>query len=90
MKTNLLAIAVVTCGLLLSCNNTKQEAKKEVVVPKEEVKKMSFINKGHELIYKTVQKVGDIDKLKSKKDVVYTYTYQTCLLYTSPSPRDRG
>lgn len=36
-----------------------------------------FQNKGHELVYKMVKVVGDYNVLKQKKDVVYTYTYQT-------------
>ncbi|MGR3810017.1 DUF6503 family protein [Jiulongibacter sp. NS-SX5] len=36
----------------------------------------NFQNKGHELVYDMVQKVGTYDELKAKKDVVYTYTYQ--------------
>lgn len=79
MKFNLLAVAIVGCSLLLSCNNAKQADTKKIETPKEvkEEKKITFINKGHELVYNTVQKVGNIEQLKSKKDVVYTYTYQT-------------
>ncbi|AEL25000.1 DUF6503 family protein [Cyclobacterium marinum] len=40
-------------------------------------KKTSFENKGHELVYEMVQKVGNYSKLAEKKDVVYTYKYQT-------------
>ncbi|MEP2023540.1 MAG: DUF6503 family protein [Reichenbachiella sp.] len=36
-----------------------------------------FQNKGHELIYNMVQKAGSYQDLLNKKDVVYTYTYQT-------------
>ncbi|GJM36550.1 MAG: hypothetical protein DHS20C18_55510 [Saprospiraceae bacterium] len=38
---------------------------------------VEFQNKGHELVYKMTQKVGDYQKLLDKKDVVYTYTYTT-------------
>jgi hypothetical protein len=57
--------------VLSSCNNLKSVAKKQqektntVVVP-------NFQNKGHELVYKMVQKVGDYNKLQQKQDVVYT------------------
>ncbi|MHA7100304.1 hypothetical protein [Roseivirga pacifica] len=34
----------------------------------------SFENKGHELVYHMVKKVGDYQTLASKKDVTYTYT----------------
>ncbi|MCO6359931.1 DUF6503 family protein [Roseivirga pacifica] len=37
----------------------------------------SFENKGHELVYYMVKKVGDYQTLASKKDVTYTYTYTT-------------
>ncbi|WP_422006946.1 hypothetical protein [Roseivirga pacifica] len=37
----------------------------------------SFENKGHELVYHMVKKVGDYQTLASKKDVTYTYTYTT-------------
>ena len=70
MKISILS-SVLFCGVLfLSFTNPKKQNQndKEPVI---------FKNKAHELVYKMVQKVGDIDKLKSKKDVVYTYTYQT-------------
>jgi len=56
----------------MSCNN---ENKSEATDAKEV--KEAFQNKGHELIYEMVQKVGDYNSLRSKKDVVYTYTYKT-------------
>ena len=76
MKTRNFIIALLGLTIVWSCNNTKQ---KETKAPKESVitKAPSFINKGHELVYKSVKKAGDIDQLKSKKDVVYTYTYET-------------
>lgn len=37
----------------------------------------NFQNEGHKLVYEMVQNVGNYEKLRSKKDVVYTYTYQT-------------
>lgn len=36
-----------------------------------------FKNKAHELVYNMTQKIGDMQKLKDKKDVVYTYRYTT-------------
>lgn len=36
-----------------------------------------FQNKGHELVYKMTQQVGNYEALLNKKDVVYTYTYET-------------
>lgn len=38
---------------------------------------MAFQNKAHELVYKLTQTVGDLAKLRAKKDVTYTYTYTT-------------
>lgn len=72
MKFNLLAFVITGCSFLLSCSNVKQIDTKNT-----EIKKVNFINKGHELIYNMVEKVGNYSKLANKKDVVYTYTYQT-------------
>ncbi len=69
MKSSLLT-AVILSMLFLSCNDQSQsnaDKKNDII----------FQNKGHELIYKMVQKVGNYDALKEKRDVVYTYTYQT-------------
>lgn len=60
---------------LTSCKNEKQIDKPSTNLGKENT--ISFLNKGHELVYKMTQKVGDYTKLSNKKDVVYTYTYQT-------------
>ena len=38
---------------------------------------VSFVNKAHELVFHSVQQIGSLEKLKEKKDVVYTYTYAT-------------
>lgn len=74
---NLKTLAVVLSFLLtiVSCKNASKEEVKEKVVQKESA--INFKNKGHELVYNLVQKVGDYQKLRSKKDVVYTYTYTT-------------
>ena len=54
---------------LISCNNEK---------PTPAVSESpSFQNKGHELVYKMVQKVGNYSDLAEKKNVSYTYTYTT-------------
>lgn len=55
--------------LLLSCND-KKESKPEKPSP-------TFQNKGHELVYNMVKKVGDYGALLDKNDVIYTYTYKT-------------
>lgn len=53
-----------------SCNNGNQSESKSQDT-------LKFQNKGHELVYDMVQKVGDYNKLNNKKNVKYTYTYQT-------------
>lgn len=69
MKENIFAIAILSC-LLVSCNNSNQTNSKDETA-------LKFQNKGHQLVYTMVQKVGDYSKLLDKKNVVYTYTYQT-------------
>jgi len=68
MKIHLLALTLSLS--LLSCGNSDTN-KPEKNQPQK------FENKGHQLVYEMTQKVGDYDKLRDKKDVVYTYTYQT-------------
>ncbi len=75
MKTKLLITAFLASITFSSCD-TKVKDKVETVKPKEK-EVMVFKNKGHELVYEMVQKVGDYKKLSDRKDVVYTYTYQT-------------
>lgn len=65
MKVKNLFIALAVLALV-SCN----EKTGEKSVP-------TFQNEGHALVYDMVEKVGDYEKLAAKKDVVYTYTYQT-------------
>lgn len=62
--------------LIVSCKNAPKNEVKEVPV-KEEAVTINFQNKGHELVYNMVEKVGSYQKLKSKSDVVYTYNYAT-------------
>jgi len=50
---------------LISCKNATQQ------------NNTNFKNRGHELVYQMTEKVGNYDQLTTKKDVVYTYTYQT-------------
>lgn len=71
MKFKYVAILFLGC-LFLSCNNTNKTESKEKDAPVQ-----TFQNKGHELVYNMVQKVGDYKTLSSKKNVSYTYTYQT-------------
>lgn len=69
MKTNILT-ALVLCCLHISCNDENQSNSKSDNV-------LEFQNKGHELVYSMTQKVGTYDKLHAKKNVSYTYSYQT-------------
>lgn len=75
---NLTKSTIVALSLLvsiISCKKTTKKEEKEVTTQKETT--INFKNKGHELVYNLVQKVGDYQQLRSKKDVVYTYTYTT-------------
>ncbi|TDT45017.1 hypothetical protein CLV90_2098 [Maribacter spongiicola] len=65
-----IATLLVLSILITSCKG-EQTAKKETIQTPE------FTNKGEELVSKMLEKVGDYKTLRSKKDVVYTYTYQT-------------
>ena len=56
--------------LLMSCGNNEKVKSPDIPV-------QNFKNKGHQLVYNMVQKVGDYAMLLDKKDVVYTYSYQT-------------
>ncbi|MEP3373541.1 MAG: DUF6503 family protein [Maribacter dokdonensis] len=56
--------------LTFSCKNDKKVQHEETVTS-------TYKNKGHELVSKMIEKVGDYKTLRNKKDVVYTYTYQT-------------
>jgi hypothetical protein len=58
-----------------SCKNTSKKEVKEIITQEKSV--VNFQNKGHELVYNMVEKVGNYQKLRSKKDVIYTYTYTT-------------
>jgi len=69
MKFNYLIILILTC-LFSSCENNTQSKKETKTTP-------TFENKGHKLVYEMAQKVGTSEALTKKKDVVYTYTYET-------------
>ncbi|WP_339926274.1 DUF6503 family protein [uncultured Cyclobacterium sp.] len=66
MKLNLIALTIIN-AFLISCNGKEQSTEIET----------SFQNKGHELVYEMVQRVGDYNTLANHKDVVYSYKYQT-------------
>ena len=69
MKVKFLTIAVL-CFLYASCDEENKTGFNGEANP-------NFANKGHELFYAMVQEVGDYSTLFNKKNVVYTYTYQT-------------
>tara|TARA_A100000171_G_scaffold53119_1_gene77144 strand:+ start:337 stop:1173 length:837 start_codon:yes stop_codon:yes gene_type:complete len=68
----------ILLSLSLGACNDKPKTKSEVseIAVQKDVPQ-TFQNKGHELVYTMVEKVGNYDTLSSKKDVVYTYTYTT-------------
>lgn len=65
--TFLLSVALFACD-----NNTQTKPTKEEAAPI-----VIFQNKGHELVAAMAETVGTYKALRSKKDVVYTYTYTT-------------
>jgi len=66
MKLSLISLIIINV-LFISCNG-KDQSKENTT---------SFQNKGHELVYEMVQKVGNYSTLAKNKDVVYSYKYQT-------------
>lgn len=48
--------------------------KGEKTVKKEEISTPTYDNKGQELVSKMVEKVGTYQTLRSKRDVIYTYS----------------
>ncbi len=74
MKFSLLT-AILLSIFFISCKDKPQAEIPQAIAP--EINTPTFQNKGHELVYTMVQKVGNYDSLAKKKDVVYTYTYQT-------------
>lgn len=69
MKTIILT-AIFSLLLLTCANNDKGKQQKEVT-------ENDFQNQGHELVFNMVQKVGNYNTLLKKRNVIYTYTYQT-------------
>lgn len=77
MKINTLTI--IACLFLASCNNKTSDTKSKTITSDTEKEETlpTFDNKGHELVYHFAKKTGDYQTFLSKKDVVYTYTYET-------------
>ena len=67
----LLSIACTACN-----NNIKKKKEPQQSAPKTTDNK-TFKNKGHELVYNLTKHTGNYNTLLNKKDVVYTYTYET-------------
>lgn len=79
MKLHFLPILVLSV-FLASCNNTsnKNTTPQNTDIENTTTEDIpTFQNKGHELVYAMTQKVGTYAQLQDKKDVVYTYTYET-------------
>lgn len=68
--------AIILSATSFSCTEINQTKKSEEKVQKQG-KEIIFQNKGHELVYNMVQKVGNYSMLAKKKDVVYNYNYAT-------------
>ena len=63
-------VLILTAFLFHSCDNKATQQTNKSQAP-------NFENKGHEMVYEMVEKVGNYNTLARKKDVVYTYTYTT-------------
>ena len=75
MYIKTVTIAISSLIVLTSCKDAeKKEVKNEQTeTPAPE----TYQNEGHELVSNLVKKVGNYQTLRSKNDVVYTYTYTT-------------
>lgn len=62
-------------NILISCNDSS--TKGEGQIRDQLGLEVSFQNKGQELVFKMIENVGNYEKLRSKKDVTYDYTYRT-------------
>ncbi|WP_179320115.1 DUF6503 family protein [Winogradskyella helgolandensis] len=69
--------SILLTSLVVSCKNDNPKLVKEKESKSTTEIAQVFQNKGHEIVYNMVQKVGNYDQLSKKKDVIYTYTYQT-------------
>ena len=70
---------IVIALSLLSCKKdvNKKQTNTTNNTSLETIDVKNFKNKAHELVYNMVQQVGNYAALAEKKDVIYTYTYQT-------------
>ncbi|WP_234369147.1 peroxiredoxin-like family protein [Brumimicrobium mesophilum] len=78
MKITILTFAVAST-ILFSCDIKEERISIENTEKTENStdEEVQFDNKGHQLVYDMVQKVGNYKTLSAKKDVAYTYTYKT-------------
>ncbi len=75
MKLKSIVIVLKFVIILVSCKNASDEETKDKTAGQPVT--MQFQNKGHELVFNMVERVGNLQKLRSKKNVVYTYSYTT-------------
>jgi hypothetical protein len=76
MKLKITVIVLLSIFVFSCKNESSKNVKKEVIKPEQKTAP-TFQNKGHKLVYNMVQNIGNYNTLRKKKDVVYTYTYQT-------------
>ena len=62
---------------LISCKENTSKQPEDTTNRNQKEIPLNFQNKGHELVYNMVQKVGGYDKWADKKNVKYKYTYKT-------------
>lgn len=64
-------ISLLSLLIIGACSNTSNQKSTKID------KSNEFQNQGHKLVYEMVKKVGDLNNIIEKKDVTYTYTYET-------------
>ena len=64
-------IAIISMWIVGSCSNPSNQKSTMIVESNE------FQNQGHKLVFEMVKKVGTLNDIRDKKDVSYTYTYET-------------
>lgn len=73
MKLILSSCIILSCFLFSFKNTGLQKAKNEITSEE----KINFQNDAHKLVSQMVKKVGTYSLLLEKKDVIYTYIYET-------------
>lgn len=79
MNNKVLIGLALSAGLFSSCeeNSKKTENTEKIESSAVEVPAMEFINAAHEIVFQSVEKMGNLERLKALKDVQYSYIYQT-------------